>query len=392
VDAHFEDSMKIGSVKPFILSNIMLQYEMSNKGKSSPVLFMSGPPGIGKSEVYEQLCREQGFGLSTVYMAQTSISQISGLPMVKVSDSSGNSKFVPWSIPEIFRMDNLRVEPVDKYPKIVILLLDDCHLIDKSRQNFLFQLLLQKRINNHALGPEIIINLAGNGSDDKAGFQPFLSPITNRIFYLDVRPDYEQWVSDFAYKYGIRNDIIEFLSFGDFLMGTPLESQPWPSPRSWTFVSDSINEYESMNYSLDSRTRYMIAKGHVGKEFASEYVQYVELLAGWEANKILAGTKSVDFSNLDRMHCYGLITACINQLKVILKSNEFDSRLCKNELNIFKNIVSSVSSTCPEVIPLAIRTLVQEEIAVTGKSLITTILIDNLDKNTCSIVADMLRE
>ena len=389
----FEDKITIDQANKFIASNVRLQYNQSCVGNPSPVLFLSGPPGIGKSEMYEQICKTNGWGLSTVYLAQCSMSQMSGLPMVRVTDDTGMGKFVPWSVPEIFRMDNLRVQPADDAEtRIIILLCDDCHLIDKSRQNYLFQLLLQKRINDHQLPPEIVINLAGNGSEDKAGFQTFLSPVTNRIFYLNIYPDYDQWVADFAHYYGVRTDIIEFLAFSEnYLMGTPLESSPWPSPRSWTFASDQLNQFESDGNKLDISNTFMIVKGLVGSDYATEYIQYIEILAGWEASKILDGIKSIDISELDRMQCYGLLTSVIRELSIRLRRENFNINLCNQEFKIFKDIMTKVVDKTPTIISLAMRPLIVEEMAINNNTKLCHVIINSLDNKCQSMVADMCR-
>ena len=41
-------------------------------GLTWSILWLSGPPGIGKSDLMRQFCRQKGYGLKVVYMATRS--------------------------------------------------------------------------------------------------------------------------------------------------------------------------------------------------------------------------------------------------------------------------------------------------------------------------------
>ena len=393
-------SICINDAIPFIKTNVKLQIDSNHQKKASPTLYISGPPGIGKSEIYEAFCKENGFGLVVIYLSMTSLSQLTGLPMVVVKDKEGDNRFIPWSYPDIFNFKNMRVEPDIKINKtesgepIVVMLLDDAHLLEKTQQRVLFQLLSYKAINKHKLPDSVAINLAGNRSEDKAGAQQFLAPVTNRILYVEVHSTLERWMKEFAYKNNVRSDIITFLQFYESLFNTqPLESEPWASPRSWTYASQQLDYFEK-DYSLTDDSAYVILKGLVGIQPAGQFLEYKNFLMGWEPDKVLNGSKVITVSTLDKMSCYALLTVCIQYFLKILKDKNF--KIDKQATDIVDKLKTVVLEPCliraPELVPMAFKNLVFEEVILTKSCKATKFLMDVLDKQYKEILTNAENE
>lgn len=391
-------SICINDAVPYIKTNIKLQIDSNFQDKASPTLYISGPPGIGKSEIYESFCRENGFGLVVIYLSMTSLSQLTGLPMVVVKDKEGDNRFIPWSYPDIFNFKNMRVEPranitTKNGEPIVVMLLDDAHLLEKAQQRVLFQLLSYKAINKHKLPNGVVINLAGNRSEDKAGAQQFLAPITNRILYIEVHSTLERWIEEFAYKNGVRSEIITFLQFYESLFNTqPMESEPWASPRSWTYASSQLDYFEK-DYPLSNDSILTILKGLVGIQPASQFLEYKNFLMGWEPDKILNCSKTITISTLGKMQCYALLTVCIQYFIKILKDKKF--KIDKDLTDIANNLKSVVLEPCliraPELIPMAFKNLVFEEVVLTKSNKATIFLMDILDKKYKDILVNIMK-
>ena len=142
--------------------------------------------------------------------------------------------YTVWSLPDIMAFRNMRHIPSDNInggkfdldKDIIVLFLDDVHLVNKTMQSYMFQLLTYRSINGHKLPDNVVLVMAGNRSNDKAGFQQMLAPITNRIYFLDVHANIDKWIKNFAAMYGVRTDIMMFLQHNDScFIGTPMENQ-----------------------------------------------------------------------------------------------------------------------------------------------------------------------
>jgi len=392
---------------------------MSSQGKQSPVLWISGPPGLGKSEFMEQLVIELNWGLSICFLSQMTIDMMSGLPMVKI-DTDHEDHTIPWSLPEVFNFDNMRVRPKSKDEQnpedsevitfgaaivedavedakgkdpLVILFFDDAHLSDRGIQKYMFQLLGQKTIHSHTLPPNVVIVLAGNRSEDHAGFQQVLAPIANRIQYLDVRYDLDTWIDNYAIKNNVRLDIVSFLSNSpEAFSSTPMESAAWASPRSWTYASMGLDQFEKDGHRLDATTTLNIVKGCVGTEYASAFNQYRELLMRWESDKILSGVKKVveykkDKTNssdivveeLDRVECYALMTSTVQGItKKLRKVNFKATESTDKSVDIFRlDVLKPITRKHREIVPLGLKILFMSEKEYKSSAITRRLLMDD---------------
>ncbi len=316
---------KLSESRKWIEISTKMQQKAVSNGKTCAYTYLAGPPGIGKSELFEQICAEKGWGLVVKYMGTLQIEQITGLPKATEQDNN----FTQWTIPEIFNFKNLRVEPNPRTnDQPIILLLDDAHLCNKTIQSYMFQLLTYRCIHDHILPDNVAIFLAGNRSEDAANFQQILAPITNRIDFKEVYAEVDDWIKNFAIKNNVRRDIISYLqkTEGSF-QTTPVESQAWASPRSWTNASFYMDEAENqLERSLNNDEILNILSGHVGMSQATGFVEFKEYLQKWEADRILTGElQKPDVRNLNRIECYALMTALSNEFIRFLNEENFSN-------------------------------------------------------------------
>ena len=273
--------MPINDIKPFVITNVLDQCENETTARLSIV----GAPGCGKSDIVRQICKENGWGLSVKYLSNMSLEQITGIPC-QVKEGEG----AKWTKPEIFNFENLEYKP-DNYKEgesISILFIDDFHLADRIIQKYLFQLLTYKSLNGYKLPKNTAIILAGNRNTDKALANAIPAPVMNRISVYEVTATSEDWLKNFAFVYNIRDDIASFIhTKGDiFLSQTPVESIPWASPRSWTFLSNQMNSYEKNIGPIKIDVLRKIASSLIGPDYAAEFIAYRELFAKFNFDEL----------------------------------------------------------------------------------------------------------
>jgi hypothetical protein len=272
----------INDIKSYIEANVELQL---NKHTTSR-LFMAGPPGCGKSDIMRQICEKNKWALKCIYISNMSLEQLTGIPC-KIEQGSE----AVWSKPEIFNFKNLEYTPenYDEKTSTTILFLDDIHLADKIFQKYLFQILTYKSLNGYNLPDKCAIILAGNRNTDRALANTIPAPVMNRISVYEVTSSSNDWLKNFAFKYGIRDDIASFIhAKGDvYLSQEPIENVPWASPRSWTFLSDQMNTYEKINGNISLDKLKIIATGLIGIEYTNEFIAYREIFSKWDINTFI---------------------------------------------------------------------------------------------------------
>lgn len=282
------NAINLNNVKDYVKANVMLQCQQL----AAPRLAIQGPPGVGKSDIVREICAENGWTLTVKYLANMSLEQITGIPC-KVE----NGTTALWSKPELFNFDdpdcaseeylNGNESVKNSIPKV--LLIDDFHLADRIMQRYLFQLLTYKSLNGYKLPPNTAILLAGNRNTDKALANPIPAPVCNRLMFIEVKSDLTDWITNFAFKNNIRNDIISYLNNrkGESILSSePLESGAWASPRSWTYLSYQMDAYEKAFGKLGIQELKNMAAGLIGPEQTSKFIEYREIFAKWDFEKL----------------------------------------------------------------------------------------------------------
>lgn len=282
----------------YIDNNSKLQLLSVKNNITSPKLFIQGKPGIGKSDIVRSFCESRGYGLVVKYMSNMLYEMMTGLP---IADTLKVDQEAQWSKPNLFSFTNFAYKPNEKPFDInktpIVLLIDDVHLCDKNTQKFLFQLLTYRSINDYTLPDNVIIILAGNRIIDKAGAHPIPAPICNRLIFVDVVCSSDDWIKNFAIKHNIRHDIVTYIKqYGNsVLIGEPVESMPWPSPRSWTFLSQSLDCFD--NLTLDDVR--VISNGLIGIESTNKFIMYCKLFSRWNFDKLIKQELSTVFKQFD---------------------------------------------------------------------------------------------
>jgi hypothetical protein len=283
------------------------------------------------------------------------IEQISGLPIPSLDKKEYN-----WSKPELFSENSCKIKGSSSK---TILFLDDAHLCSKSIQSYLFQLLTYHSIHDHKLPDSTIIILAGNRASDRAGAQPIMAPIVNRMLFLDTATTTEDWIKNFAIYNDVRTDIISFLEFyPDLLNSEALESSSFASPRSWTYFSLSLNQLES-EQEITTQDYLTLGRGHIGQEHASKFTEFKKLFSKWDANDFFHGTPLPDITTLSKIDNYTLMVSIINELLKNLKIANYDlnNTTIINEISITSKLFDGLIKSCREIIPLGLRLIYLSE-------------------------------
>lgn len=356
----------VSKIAPYVEMNIRTQLKANAEGKASACMMISGPPGIGKTAVFHDFCVKNDYGLVAKYMGTMMVEQITGLPKGLTDEKSVHTE---WTIPEIFNFEKMLVTPSNPN-RPIILFLDDIHLANKQIQAYQFQLLTYKAIHGHQLPKNVAIVMAGNRSEDKAGFNQIMAPISNRMVFVNTSVDHEQWVIQYAVPSKLRHDVITFIQqHPEMISGTPMESGPWPSPRSWSNCSRDMDEWEIMHGNIDVKALQCIVCGHVGTAVATKFIEYRNLFMQWEAALFLDGRRTLTneekskFEGGNKIGAYCLLQACTGELIKRLRANNFKLNDSLNaNIDVLKNLISGTFiKHASEIVPLGIQLIMLSE-------------------------------
>ena len=249
--------------------------------KKRPV-FLWGPPGIGKSELVQGIANSGDLGNACVIdmrMALLEPTDVRGYPVPDLENGT-----MRW-LPDGQLPDQMFAEQYDT----VVLFMDELNSAAPATQAASYQLVLNRRVGQYKLPDNVVIVAAGNRETDKGVTYRMPSPLANRFVHIEMRVDYESWLN-WAVDNNINSDVVGYITSNKqdlFDFDPRSSSRAFATPRSWTFVSELLEE-ESNDQTLTD-----LIAGTVGEGLALKFVAHRKL-AGELPNPtdILAGKVS----------------------------------------------------------------------------------------------------
>ena len=227
--------------------------------KQRPV-FLWGPPGIGKSEVVAGIAEELGGTMIDLRLAQMEPTDLRGIPYYN-KDLGKMDWAAPVDLPD---------EDFAKSQKIVVLFLDEMNSAAPSIQAAAYQLILNRRIGKYKLPDNVVVIAAGNRESDKGVTYRMPAPLANRFVHLEMRVDHEAW-QNWAVLNNIHKDVVGFIGFSkqDLYDFDPRSaSRSFATPRSWTFVSELLED------DISDHTLTDLVAGAVGEGVAVKFMAH----------------------------------------------------------------------------------------------------------------------
>ena len=283
--------------------------------KKRPI-FLWGPPGIGKSDIVKQITDSfDNSHLIDIRLSLWEPTDIKGIPYF----DSNIGKMV-WGAPAELPDE----EMAKKYDNIV-LFLDEMNSAAPAVQAAAYQLILNRKVGTYTLPDNVYIVAAGNRDADKGVTYRMPAPLANRFVHLEMRVDFDDWMS-WAVVNKIHPDVVGYITFSkkslyDFDPKSP--TRAFPTPRSWSFVSDLLDD------GLDENTTTDLVSGAVGEGEAVKFTAHRKVASQLpNPTDILVGkVKELNSKEISAM--YSLTVSLCYELKEAADKNDktFDKKV-----------------------------------------------------------------
>ena len=218
-------------MRPAHLSTILDQEFIGAKnGHHTPVMLW-GPPGIGKSDIINQIGTRNDIPVIDIRLSQMEPSDLRGIPF-------RNNNLVEWATPAM-------LPDAQRHGEAGILFLDEITSAVPSVSAAAYQLILDRRLGEYKVPDGWAIFAAGNRQGDRGVSYTMPAPLANRFSHFEVELNLDDWVS-WAYKNNIDERIIAFLRFRPeqlFDFDPAHNPVAFPSPRSWEFAHRALKKF-----------------------------------------------------------------------------------------------------------------------------------------------------
>lgn len=159
--------------------------------RQRPALLI-GPPGIGKTQIMEQIARECQIGLVSYTITHHTRQSAVGLPFIRERTFQGKTYSVTeYTMSEIIASVYETMERTGVLEGI--LFIDEINCVSETLAPTMLQFLQCKTFGNQAVPQGWLIVAAGNPPEYNKSVREFDMVTLDRVRYLSVEADYGVW-------------------------------------------------------------------------------------------------------------------------------------------------------------------------------------------------------
>ncbi len=254
-------------------------------------IFLLGAPGIGKTQIMEQIAKECEIGLVSYTITHHTRQSAIGLPFIS-KNVYGDKEY---SVTE-YTMSEIIASVYDKMEetglKEGILFIDEINCVSETLAPAMLQFLQCKTFGNHAVPDGWIIVAAGNPPEYNKSVREFDVVTMDRVKKIEVEPEFVVW-KEYANMQEIHPAVISYLTAkvsNFYQMETTVDGMLFATPRGWEDLSRLIQVYEKLGKEVDREVVVQyIQYPKIAKDFANYLELYYKYQADYQIDEVMSG-------------------------------------------------------------------------------------------------------
>ena len=259
--------------------------------RQRPVLLM-GPPGIGKTQIMEQIASETGVGLVAYTITHHTRQSAVGLPFIEKRTYGGEEVSVTeYTMSEILASVYQMMEKTGIQEGI--LFLDEINCVSETLAPMMLQFLQCKTFGNQRLPEGWLIVAAGNPPEYNKSVRDFDVVTLDRVKRIDVSEDFSAW-KEYACRRGLHGAVVSYLDIKKdnfYRIETTADGLQFATARGWEDLSELIFAYEKLGLRVDREVvGQYIQLPRIAKDFANYLELYYKYQRTYHMEDILSGT------------------------------------------------------------------------------------------------------
>ena len=258
--------------------------------RQRPLLLM-GPPGIGKTQIMEQIAGEMGIGLVSYTITHHTRQSALGLPFIREETFGGRTCSVTeYTMSEILASVYRTMK--DTGVQEGILFLDEINCISETLAPMMLQFLQCKTFGNQRLPDGWIIAAAGNPPEYNKSVREFDVVTLDRVKRMDITADYGVW-KEYAQARGIHGAILSYLDLRKehfYAVERTADGLQFVTARGWEDLSELLLSYEALGIPADREVvGEYLQLPRIARDFADYLALYDQYRKVYHVDEILTG-------------------------------------------------------------------------------------------------------
>ena len=258
--------------------------------RQRPILMM-GPPGIGKTQIMEQIARECRIGLVSYTITHHTRQSAVGLPFIREEKFEGSTYSVTeYTMSEIIASVYRKIR--DQGTKEGILFIDEINCVSETLAPTMLQFLQCKTFGNQAMPEGWIIVAAGNPPEYNKSVRDFDMVTLDRVRELDIEADFHVWKA-YAKEKRINSAILSYLELRPknfYRVEADVDGLQFVTARGWEDLSSLMAVYRELDIPVTEEVvREFVHHADVAEDVTAYFDLYRKYEDDYGIADILAG-------------------------------------------------------------------------------------------------------
>lgn len=257
-------------------------------------LLLLGAPGIGKTQIMEQIARECRIGLVSYTITHHTRQSAVGLPFIQEESFGGRACSVTeYTMSEIIASVYRKIEQ-EKLTE-GILFIDEINCVSETLAPTMLQFLQCKTFGNQAVPQGWIIVAAGNPPEYNKSVRDFDMVTLDRVRRMEVEPDYGVW-KEYARAQHINDALLSYLELRPqnfYRVQTDVDGMRFVTARGWEDLSNLLDAYTRLQLPVDEEViREFLQHEEIAKDVSAYLDLYQKYQDDYGISEILDGSPS----------------------------------------------------------------------------------------------------
>lgn len=210
--------------------------------KSKVVPMVKSSPGVGKSEIVQQVAKVFKLLVIDLRLSQCEPTDLNGYPDI----DKNKAAYIPFNT---FPLEN---DDIPKGYKGWLLFLDEFTSATQSVQAAAYKLILDKAVGQFPLHKNVVIVCAGNLVTDMAFVTRKNTAIQSRLTHLSLVSSAKDWI-EWATTQKIDHRIISYIEYNNDALDSfevSKNNETYSCPRTWVFIHKLINKEHKVSIDM----------------------------------------------------------------------------------------------------------------------------------------------